>query len=1519
MDNLVKTLATFIVLTMMCNSVFAAVPLLQTKSLDQAGTVTTVPQAKPPESVSTVKAAPAPIITPAKLDSAKVEPIQTQSAKLVPVKTVSTVVNPPVPAGNKSGYAEFYPKYINVTYMNATYSYYGYMIDTAPNANISRSPMICVINKACNFDGTASTDDHGITNYTWYVDFGGGERPDPNTICSVGGNVIGVSVTSTVGLNSIRSGSETVVNNGRNPGPLPYPINVYGVTPNYTYKKTGSYPISLAVTDIANHMDYDNYTLEVVESATIAVNHPADITVNQSGPASIAWTATATYPDDFVIKKNGTAVFSGGYLSGIPIGYVVDTSTAGVFNYTINVRDQTHTMVSDEVIVTVTPGPDTAAPVIAGPVSMIVPQGSTNSVTWTITDANPSDYKVFVGGTNVASGKYTSGVGVSYAIDTSALGNFNYSIWANDTYGNSATNDVSVRVVPGDVTAPVLTHPADMSVPINSWAQISWTATEDYPASYAITVNGGAPVANGPYASGTPIVVTVNTGVAGQFNYTITVNDTSSNSASDVVTVDVTTPADTTAPDITGLGNITVAKDSVATVSWTVTEAYPHRYDVSVGGTSIASGAYASGALITVPADTSALGTFNYTITANDTSGNSATFVTEVNVVAEIDNTAPVVIGTVDISVPINSWAEVSWSVIELHPDTYEMGVDGSIASSGPYLASTPMPFLVNTSAAGVYNYTLWANDTFGNSGYDEIIVTVTTPADTTAPVIAGPADFYVVKDSSANVSWTVTEAYPHMGVLFVDGTQVASGPYINGVPITLPVNTSALGTFNYTMFVNDTSGNSATDEVMITVVPDMDTTAPAISSPADISAPINSFAEVSWTITDAHPDSYEIMVDGTPVASGAYMSGTAIAYTINTSVAGFYNYTITANDTFGNIATDEVAVTVTTPADTTAPTISSPPDMQVTQGSTQFITWVVNETYPHMYVLSVGGTPVASGAYTNGAPITLPINTSALGTFNYTISVNDTSGNSATDEVTVRVVSTIDTTAPNITGPADMTVPINSFTEVSWTITDDNPDSYEIRAGNVTVASGVYASGATITYVVDTTVAGTFNYTIFANDTLGNSAIDEVAVEVSATPDTTVPVIAGPADMAVPIYSYALVSWTVNEAYPHMYEVYENGTKVASGRYRSGEPITFVANTSDNATLNYTLFVNDTSGNSATDEVIVSVTWPPDTTAPNISSPADISVYAGDAAYISWQINESYPHMYVVSRDGTPIQNGTYTDGQTITRIVDTSSAGTFIYRMFANDTSGNSVYDDVVVVVVSRGGNNGGGGTGYVPYFVGSDSGSIHSKETVVETTVEVPVQPIISLQESKIYLLANSLAVSRDYYYDPNTNQTRYTLKVKYTGNESVKLTIKEVVPKTFANTTAGFKVKPVPTTVYEEDPVIGWEVVLGPNQVFTVTYQFDKKLELADVQSLEAPEITVSTLEEQPEVTTVKPKPETTVAPAGITGFVTGVFGNLALGIVVFIIALFAIAYYWKGEYIREGLDELRRKLRLKKKK
>jgi hypothetical protein len=542
-------------------------------------------------------------------------------------------------------------------------------------------------------------------------------------------------------------------------------------------------------------------------------------------------------------------------------------------------------------------------------------------------------------------------------------------------------------------------------------------------------------------------------------------------------------------------------------------------------------------------------------------------------------------------------------------------------------------------------------------------------------------------------------------------------------------------------------------------------------------------------------------------------------------------------------------------------------------------------------------------------------------------LTVMDDANQTGSATFTVEVVkggSGNDTTAPVITGVTEMNVTLGAAANVVWTISDDNPDSYTVYRDSIAVKYGKYSSGGFVAVLIDTSALKTFTYVIIANDAYGNYANMTTKVHVvEFVNDTTPPSITGIAEMNVTQGTAVNVSWAIADANPDSYSIALNGGAVKSSAYASGDTVALAIDTTAIRTLTYVIVANDTFGNIANMTTVVNIIHAvPDTFPPVILALSPSGTIAYTTAVTLGVVTDEIAACRLSATNtiyDSMITMAT-TDGITHTLPANTV-VGRNVYYVLCRDVSNNTMTAPGVIdfTVSSSGGNGGGngGGTSYYPYIMSGDSGSIHSKETVVETTVEVPVQPIISLQESKIYLLANGLTVSRDYYYDPATNQTRYTLKVKNNLNESVRLVIKDAVPKTFANTTKDFKVKPVPTTVYQDDPIIGWEVVLGPNQTFTVTYQFNKKLELAEVQALSAPEITVSSLDEGAAETTITPKPEVTVAPAGITGFVTGVFGNLALGIVVFVIVVFGVAYYWKGEYIKTGFRDLHFKLRLGK--
>ena len=76
-----------------------------------------------------------------------------------------------------------------------------------------------------------------------------------------------------------------------------------------------------------------------------------------------------------------------------------------------------------------------------------------------------------------------------------------------------------------------------------------------------------------------------------------------------------------------------------------------------------------------------------------------------------------------------------------------------------------------------------------------------------------------------------------------------------------------AVGAYNYTIVVSDSSGNSASDQVNIIV---QDTIALVFTStPADLTYELGSKGNsLSWTATDLQPNTYVIYRNGTLVDS---------------------------------------------------------------------------------------------------------------------------------------------------------------------------------------------------------------------------------------------------------------------------------------------------------------------------------------------------------------------------------------------------------------------------------------------------------------------------------------------------------------------------------------------------------------------------------------------------------------------------------------------------------------------------
>ena len=200
----------------------------------------------------------------------------------------------------------------------------------------------------------------------------------------------------------------------------------------------------------------------------------------------------------------------------------------------------------------------------------------------------------------------------------------------------------------------------------------------------------------------------------------------------------------------------------------------------------------------------------------------------------------------------------------------------------------------------------------------------------------------------------------------------------------------------------------------------------------------------------------------GTYSEAGATSDGgetVTISGAVDVNTAGIYTVTYSASDAVGNAATATRTVTVSAPADTTAPVITLTGDATMS--------------------VEVGGTYSEAGATSDGGEtvtISGAVDVNTAGIYTVTYSASDAVGNAATATRTVTVSAPAGTTVPVITLTGDATMSV----EVGGTYSEAGATS----DGGETV---------TISGIVDVSTAGVYTVTYSASDAVGNAAVEVV------------------------------------------------------------------------------------------------------------------------------------------------------------------------------------------------------------------------------------------------------------------------------------------------------------------------------------------------------------------------------------------------------------------------------------------
>jgi len=305
---------------------------------------------------------------------------------------------------------------------------------------------------------------------------------------------------------------------------------------------------------------------------------------------------------------------------------------------------------------------------------------------------------------------------------------------------------------------------------------------------------------------------------------------------------------------------------------------------------------------------------------------------------------------------------------------------------------------------------------------------------------------------------------------------------------------TSKEGTHTVNVSVRDLAGNIVWDNSTTYTTPDI--TSPEITGPGDQLIEQGSTGyNITWTINELNPNQCYVLKNNSEVVSPrTYDDGSKITVEIDTAVQGIWNYTIYADDETGNNANDPVEITI---RDTTSPIINclGPEEITIEQDDNEKISISVTDVNPHQYwVLRNGVQVVNASSYQSQSNINISINSTILGIWDYVIFANDTLGHE--ENYTVRI--NVTALPPVINEPSDQFIEQGAVANIVWLITDKTPNKYRVSINdNPYVPPTDYNSGEKIFIPVNTTTEGTFNYTIYANDTLNKNSYDQLTIRI--------------------------------------------------------------------------------------------------------------------------------------------------------------------------------------------------------------------------------------------------------------------------------------------------------------------------------------------------------------------------------------------------------------------------------------
>jgi uncharacterized repeat protein (TIGR03806 family) len=880
------------------------------------------------------------------------------------------------------------------------------------------------------------------------------------------------------------------------------------------------------------------------------------------------------------------------------------------------------------------------------------------------------DYLVYRGNTLLA-----TVTGMSYSDTTVGPDTqYSYQVSARDNANNeSSRSAIAAVTTPSDTTPPLVPTGLMTTAVQSTTVALAWNATSDTGGSglrdYRV-FRDNTLIAT---VSGNTSYIDTTVAPSSQYSYQVSARDNNDNESSRSTALAVTTPADTTAPSSpTGLTTTSLQSTSVA-LTWNVA--------TDTGGAGLRDyRVYRDNALLATVAGTTyqdtAIGPttqYSYEVAASDNADNESSRSSALIVTTPADTTAPSVPGGLTTTAVQSTSVELAWSA------STDSGGSG-FRDYRVYRDNTLLATVTGTSYSDAtvgpntqYSYQVAARDNADNESNRSVVLAVNTPADTAPPSVPTGLTTTVILSTSVALSWNAATDSGGSGLrdyrLYRDDTLVAMVMGTSYSDTTVAPSTQ----YSYRVSARDNADNESSLSTALAVTTPADTTPPSVPSGLTTTAVQSTAVALAW---NAPADSggsgvqdYRVYRDNTLVATvaGTTYNDTAVAPSTQ------YSYQVSARDSAGNESNRSTALVVTTPADTTPPSVPTGLKTTAVQSAAVALAWNAavdtGGSGMHDYRVYRDNTLVAMVTGTSYNDTTVAPSTQ----YSYQVSARDNANNESGRSAALAVTTPVDTTPPSV--PTGLTTTSVQSTSVAlvWNASADTGGSglhdYRVYRDNTLLAT------VTGTSYSDTTVGPStqYFYRVSARDNADNESNRSTALVVTTPVDTTPPSV--PTGFTTTSIQSATVALSWNAATDtggsglRDYRVYRDSTLLATVTGTTYTDTTVTPSTQ----YSYEVSARDNADNESSRSPALAVSTPGDTTAPSVPTGFTTTAIESASVTLAWNAatdtGGSGLQDYRIYRDGTLLATVTDTTYEDATVAPSTQ----YSYEVAARDNADN------------------------------------------------------------------------------------------------------------------------------------------------------------------------------------------------------------------------------------------------------